>query len=405
VPTTVPPAGETGHTARSVPPKAGYGEPVASVGRGDGTDHPALPALQFFVAAVGTQGRLPLYELLLRSLVADVHGGGVCAELLADPGPDPIEHAVPLRLLGTVHRLVLSGDAPELAAFYPSAGGSFSDDPADRTAVASAFLDTIEAHRDDVAAGLTRPVQTNEVGRSRALMLGFLATAERTALPLRVIEIGSSAGLNLRWDRYRYEGGAGGSAFGPIDSPVRFDPAYRDRPPDLHQLAVVVERRGCDGSPLDPTSPDDQLTLRSFVWAEQLDRLERMNGALEVARTVPAPVDRADAGDWLEEQLADDAVARGTATVVFHSIAWQYFNGRTRGKLLSLLYRAGRAATGRNPLAWLRMEPAGGVIGAKATEIRMTSWPGGAEVVLGWAGYHGQWVTAAADGSRNGVRK
>jgi hypothetical protein len=356
-------------------------------------DHPALPSLEFFRRAVATQARLPLYECLLGAIVADVEAGGVCAELLADPGPDPIEDAVPLRFVGTVHRLVLEGRAPALAPFYPSAGGAFDPSSGDGAAAADALLTTVADHREEMALGLLRPVQTNEVGRCRALMLGFLDVAEATGLPLRMLEIGASAGLNLRWDRFRYEGGAGGSSFGPVNSPVRLEPAYRERAPDLGRLAVVVERRGCDASPLDPTSPDDQLTLKSFVWPEQTDRLARLDGAIEVAGSVPAPVDRADAVEWLDDRLADEAAAQGTATVVFQSIVWQYLTGPTRARLVATLARAGRAATPRAPLAWVRMEPAGGEITARSTEILVTRWPGGRESVLGHAGFHGQWVS------------
>jgi hypothetical protein len=361
-------------------------------------DHPALPSFEFFRRAVAAQSQLPLYECLLETVVVDIRRGGICAELLADPGPDPVEAAVPLRFLGTVHRLVLQGRAEALEPFYPSAGGTFAPGPEASQAAAEALMATVAEHRDEMELGLTRPVQTNEVGRCRALMLGFLDVAHTSGLPLRMLEIGASAGLNLRWDRFRYEGGAGGSTFGPVNSPVQLEPAYRDRPPDLDRLAVVVERRGCDASPLDPTSPDDRLTLESFVWPEQTDRLARLDGAIEVARSVAAPVDRADAVEWLEERLADDAAAQGTATVVFQSIVWQYLSGRARARLVATLTRAGRSATEHAPLAWVRMEPAGGDISARSTEILMTRWPGGHEAVLGHAGYHGQWVAAAAPG-------
>lgn len=345
------------------------------------------------------QGRLPLYERLLGAVIDDVTAGGHCAELLADPGPDPIGDAVPLRLMGAVHRLVLQGDAPELEPFYASVGGSF--DPATDRDPVPAFLGTIKAHRDEVERGLSQPVQTNEVARCRALMLAFLEVARCTGLPLRMLEIGSSAGLHLRWDRYRYGGGADDTAFGPVNSPVRLTGEYRGRAPRLDGIAVVGERRGCDASPLDPASADGQLTLKSFIWPEQTDRLARLDAALQLAPRVPARVDRADAAQWVDDQLSEDAGAAGMATVVFHSIVWQYLPPRTRGRLLATFHRGGRAATDGSPLAWVRMEPAGGDVAAPATEILMTLWPGGTERLIARAGYHGQWVEALSGGSES----
>ena len=62
---------------------------------------------------------------------------------------------------------------------------------------------------------------------------------------MRVLELGASAGLNLNWDRFRYERSA--AAFGPPDSPVRL-PLAGTPPPALR----IVARRGCDAAPLDP---------------------------------------------------------------------------------------------------------------------------------------------------------
>jgi hypothetical protein len=72
------------------------------------------------------------------------------------------------------------------------------------------------------------------------------------------------------------------------------------------------------------------------------------------------------------------------ATVVVHSIVWQYVDAPARARLRSALQRAGRAADQRSPVAWLRLEPAGPV-----ADLRLTWWPGGDEEVLAIAGYHG----------------
>ena len=53
----------------------------------------------------------------------DHKGGGIVAELLKDWQGNPILQGLAMRFLGAVHHLVLSGEAPDLARYYPSAGG------------------------------------------------------------------------------------------------------------------------------------------------------------------------------------------------------------------------------------------------------------------------------------------
>jgi hypothetical protein len=122
--------------------------------------------------------------------------------------------------------------------------------------------------------------------------------------------------------------------------------------------------------------------LRSFVWPDQLDRLRRLEAALEVAARVPVTVDRAAAADWLAVQLA--APRPGVATVVSHSIVMQYLSSEERERMLAVLRDAGARARRGAPLAWLRMESAGPV-----AEVRLTAWPGGRRQVLGTTNYHG----------------
>ena len=165
-------------------------------------------------ARTAIQRRSPLYVALLEAAADDLDAGGPTWELLAERAGDSWGSVVPLRLMAAVHRLVLSGAAPELAAFYPSAGGSAPVDGA------WPVFRRLLAERAAVLRPLVaRPLQTNEVGRCAALLAGFAAVARDTGLPLRVLELGASAGLNLNWDRYRYE--RPGAAFGPAGSPVR----------------------------------------------------------------------------------------------------------------------------------------------------------------------------------------
>ena len=65
-----------------------------------------------------------LYHLLLLHCADDCQKEGKLRDLLLGHENDPEEWALPLRLMGAVHRLVLEGRAQELSRFYPSAGGT-----------------------------------------------------------------------------------------------------------------------------------------------------------------------------------------------------------------------------------------------------------------------------------------
>src|SRR5437868_1066489 len=193
-----------------------------------------------------------LYADVIERVAVDVEQGGPSLAVLTGYDTYPFASALALRLMGAIHRIVLDGRAPALAAHYPSAGGD-----GDAHAAWPPLLDLIRTHTDEVRTGLDKVPQTNEVGRSAALMPGFLRVASRTGLPLRLREVGSSAGLNLRWDHYRYE--VGDAVVGERSSPLVFDRSWFDGELADATASVpinVVDRRGCDRSPIDPASDE-----------------------------------------------------------------------------------------------------------------------------------------------------
>lgn len=325
----------------------------------------------------------PLYSDLLERAAQDVERGGPTWALLADHASDPGPSALALRLMGAVHRLVLEGQLPELARHYPSVGGV----PRDPW---PAFRRALEAQHDGLAGRIHRPVQTNEVGRCAALLPAFLLIARETGLALGLLEVGASAGLNLRWDQFHYR--AGRQSWGPSDSPVQISCRFEGRRPSLGPTVRVVARRGCDTDPVDPLTQEGRLTLLSYVWADQPERVRLLSNAIEIARRVPATLQRANAPDWVSRELRGRPA--GTATVVYHSIVTQYLSDEERGRLEAAIVATGERATRSRPLAWLRLEPAG-----RRAELTLTTWPGGRERRLARVGYHGQpvrWLTDSA---------
>jgi hypothetical protein len=186
----------------------------------------------------------PLYEDILARAADDFEARGPTWRLLAGHDNDPGGSALALRLMGAVHRLVLEGSAPGLAERYAATDG-------DGERTWEAFRATLEERLAELRPLIERPVQTNEVGRCAALLPGFLTVAERSGLPLRMLEVGTSAGLNLGWSEYRYE--AEGFAWGPADSPLQivFELSGGEIPA---VPATVAERAGCDAAPVDPTT-------------------------------------------------------------------------------------------------------------------------------------------------------
>lgn len=290
----------------------------------------------------------PMYGELLTALAADVAAGGPTARVLAGHESDPGPSALALRLLGSVHRLVLEGEAPALAAFYPSAGGVW-----DPVAGPRAVIALLDAAPERVREWLGQAPQTNEVGRSAALMAGLLEITRVDPRPIRLVEVGASAGLNLLAERIGMRH-VDGAAFGPPDSPLVLEGAWEGPIARGAPWPRIVERLGGDLAPIDATSAEGRLALEAYCWPDQEERRRRLRGALELARREPPRVERIGAAAL----LARIAPEPGVTTVVWHSIMWQYLGPeeaavaeRERDRILA-------AATAEAPAAHLAFEPA-----------------------------------------------
>lgn len=283
-----------------------------------------------------------LYGYAMRGMADDWEAGGPVREICR--GHDDPEGAVlQLRLLAGVFRLVLTGRADELVEFYPCLGGH--RDPAEawpvlRTVMGREVVMLREA--------LQVPPQTNEIGRSAALLAGLFDLVRTSGSNrIRLLELGASGGLNLLIDRFHFAGTDW--QYGPIDSPVHLLQPFdgRVQPVDFQ----LESARGCDLHPVDVTTAAGRLALTSFVWPFDVHRHQRLAAALELAVDHPPVVDAAPASSWLAEQLSNRA-PDDVLTVVWHSITQMYWPESERDVVEEVLVEQGE----RQRLAVVAME-------------------------------------------------
>lgn len=326
-----------------------------------------------------------LYGYLLRALADDIDAGGPTRDVVRGYESAPTGAVIQLRLLAGIFRLVLTGRAPTLEPYYPCLGGT-----ADPSAVWPVARPVVARHVAELHDALAIAPQTNEVGRSVALLVGLFDLASASGRSrVRLLELGASAGLNQLLNQFRITGA--GWSWGPVDSPVQLLDAVHGQvsPTDL----TVASARGCDLDPVDPTSADGRLRLTSFVWPFDLHRHERLAGALDLAAVLPPTVDRASAADWLRSQLDDrdddPADGPGVLTVVWHSVTQLYWPDEEVDAVEAILSTYGTT----HPLGEVGLEydPAGET--GDWPEIRTRLWAGDGgparERLLGSAHDHG----------------
>jgi hypothetical protein len=346
------------------------------------------------------QAGAPFSARALRAAARWLAQDQVTHDELSAVAEDPLAGAVALRFLSGVHLLALHGQRPWSALWPPETNLPDGDegDESLRVAVSHAWHFRGELMRRAMA----NAPQTNEVQRSAALLPGLLHVARATGMPLALVEIGASAGLNLWPDHYRLDTPAW--QWGREDAQLVLRPEWRGVVPTaLAATPLTIDyRAACDVAPMDLTQEGEALRLASYVWADQPERLARLNAAVAVAREQLAAhgvkVQAAKAATFLRQQLT--LRLPGQALVLMHSVMWQYLPAAEQAAIQALMNAAGAASTPDTPLAWLRFEPP--QPDAKM-ELRCRLWdgstPGGQERLLALCHPHGavvEWVDEGA---------
>lgn len=279
--------------------------------------------------------RAPLYERLAAGVAADPTLAGLL--LHAPPG-----QRQPVLFFASIHDLLLRGHGDgTLAAHYPSlTDAPNADDP-----MPALRTFCYEQHDDVVELLATRSTQTNEIGRCALLLPAFGMLATEVGA-LSHLDVGTSAGLNLLLDRYRYTYEPGGD-IGPA-SPVELTCGTTGDVPIPTTMPTIVERRGLDRCPVDVRDPEATRWLEACVWPDQTDRFHRLRAALAIASSEDLDVRTGDA-------VVDTPALLDASTahpVVTNTWVLNYLSSDERRAYLDMLDSWGRA----RDLSWVFAE-------------------------------------------------
>jgi hypothetical protein len=341
----------------------------------------------------------PLYVALCEAAAADA---GALA-LLAEAPPEQRKANL---LLAALHERVLAGAAPELAAYYPSAGGGRAPDGALAAALAACLARERPALVRHLRHGAT---QTNEVGRCAAIWPALGAVARATGRSeLALLDWGCSAGLNLGVDayalRYRTDDGAWHARGAPGDGRrAAIDARWLGGAPlpPAEPGWRLVRRDGLDPAPVDVADPDRLRWLQACLWPHDARRRERLARAARQMQALPHTLQQAgDCIAALEPWLA--GLPAGVQPVLLTSWVLYYLNEADLARLRTTVDRLTRS----HGLAWIcgdlpalsardaRMPPPP-VLPADEAASSLTLWTlrhDGAERPLAWSHPHGRWI-------------
>lgn len=268
--------------------------------------------------------------------------------------------ALAMRFNAAIHALARRGRPQALGALYQRQHHDFDG------AVGAALA----AEDDFIAAWMRDPPQTNEVCRAAAIMAALSVAHDAFKLPFELLELGSSAGLNLNLARYAYD--LGGLPAGATGSSVKIAPDWHGSPPPSCAVEVL-DAQGVDLNPLDTADAATRERLLSFIFVDQPTRAERLRQALAIAQQHPPRVDRADAVTWLRDRLSVPQ-APGRCRAVFHSMVLQYLSPADRLEVEEIIAAAGAEAAMDRPLVRIGFE---WTPQRDEVQLRLTCWPGG----------------------------
>ena len=305
----------------------------------------------------------PLYaryfEVLAKWLEAEDAGYDPLVQWLLTIAEDVQPIKVTLLLIAGLHKEVLAGRLPELALYFPTAGG---ERPFDGPDFEAALREAILARRALLTPFIQETqVQTNETGRGLCWLLPLALTGWEQ---VHLLDLGASAGLNLLADQRHFQLLDSDTGLPLLELGRGQFPQFQSQasgaPPDLPQhikpLPHILSRTGGDLNPFSLDEEENALMLMSFVWGEHTGRMDRLREGIRARQFLEQPpvLLSLDLPEGLDAFLRDHFNKLTDPVVIYNTVMTFYLSDRGE----SMRERIGQWAAGQSaPVLWLQWEP------------------------------------------------
>jgi len=240
---------------------------------------------------------------------------------------------IPNLFYGAIHYLLLQSEVEELAIYYPS----ISRRPSLRIPI-DLIQDFCERRAAEIVPLLKqRIVQTNAINRT-AYLMPIVASLFPSDIPLNLVDIGTSSGLTLNFDRYQYDYGDH-LQWGNSEVKVKSD-ILVGQLPSFQRMANIKRKIGIDQHPLDLKKAENGTWLKALIWPDSGARFIRMNAAIETAKNSEIVLYKADQPAAFRSII--DSLSVAEQLLVYHTHVLYQFTVPQRQAFRGMLDEVGQ---------------------------------------------------------------
>ena len=284
-----------------------------------------------------------------------------------------------------IHYLLLKNPDEPLARYYPSIHQNhFAEIPFE---IFKAFC--LQNKNEITKIISSRIVQTNVISRCSYLMPIFSKIISEENKPATIIDIGTSAGLTLNFDKYEYwynDKKVAGKSNVVVKSRI-----LGSSVPAIYPITQPLQKIGIDQNPIDPTDKDEILWLKALVWADKVERFVNMDEALQLQELERIKFVQADGVMDFEREIQQ--ANKDHTLIVYATHVLYQFTDVQKKEFYAMLERVGKT----RDFYFLSVEGIKELLekyNSKETVIELTHFKNKKKAVsfLGETNGHGNWI-------------